>query len=115
MLGAEEIERLRRWRVRPDGVEAIGSVVTARAEAARAAMEEMAEGSRVFAEVVPAEIARIAGFGGFRGGQLKMVVRSAAARYRVEAWVRSGGLAALRGGLRAVGSVVVVVGRGGSA
>jgi hypothetical protein len=103
-LSNSDFLKLRSWRGRKDFDLSIGRQVDAIAKSAAAQHRKMDGLDGAWDELVPAPIRKLCAVVGIAGGVLTIKVPSAAARFQLDRWLRSGGEAALsrRGGIKRI-------------
>lgn len=90
------IQRLRRHRARPERATALGGLLASEAETLGRLRKRLGGAGRAWAACCPESLAGLTTPVGLSGGVLRVAARDASARYRVDRWLRGGGLSALR-------------------
>jgi Dna[CI] antecedent, DciA len=96
MHPADSLNRLRANRNRPDPDLSLAALLGAEARRHKSATRAAGGVAKAWAEVVPDELADKAVVVRLRRGVLAVRVRDAASMYRLNQWLGSGGIAALR-------------------
>lgn len=102
------LELIRKSRSLPPGATPIAPAVQAAAAEIRAAAKQAERAESAWSRVAPPALAGLVSRVESGGGVLKLKPRSAAARFALDRWLRSGGEALLRGADARISSVRLV-------
>lgn len=90
------IQRLRRHRARPERATALAGLLASEAESLGRLRKRLGGAGRAWSACCPEALAGLTAPVGLSGGVLRVAARDASARYRVDRWLRGGGLSDLR-------------------